>query len=355
MKTLNLVMIVKNEERCLERCLSSVKDLVDDMIIVDTGSNDRTKQIAASFNAMIYDYIWKNDFSDARNFALSKSNSDWNLVLDADEYLAQGRREDITSFLNNVNQLGAIQIRNAYMDHGEVSYGIDYTTRLIPKNINYIGKVHEQVDSELSRIFLPLSFEHDGYLIPNKAERNLPLLLEELSSNSNDTYYLYQVASTLANMKKYSEAMNYYRLFYKQVETSSNYYKKGTIRYIYNLIELDLFEEALIVIDEVSKDLNKYADFNFMCGIFYMKLVLSDTIKYQGYLSLIEKSYLRCLEIGEVPIHRGIYGCGSFKAAYNLGVWYEVTENKNKAIEYYKFSASLGYEVARKRLISLIR
>ena len=353
MKTLNLVMIVKNEERCLERCLQSVKDLVDDIIIVDTGSEDATKQIAVSFKAKVYDYKWKNDFSDARNFALSKSDSDWNLILDADEYLVQGRRSDISRLLDRVDSLGAIQIKNAYMDNGELSYGIDYTTRIIPKGVFYCGKIHEQVDSRFSRIPLPLIFEHDGYLMPNKPERNLPLLLEELKNNPKDSYFLYQTASTLVNMNRHKEAVKYFEDFYSNVSSNDNFYRKGVIKYIYALIEIKGFEKALKIVDEVKPDLQKYADFNFLCGIFYVKLILSDIVKYQSYLPLIEKSYLKCMEIGEVPMHQGVYGCGSFKAAYNLGTWYEVSGNLELAKKYYELSAESGYKTAINRLKKL--
>lgn len=350
MKKLNLVMIVKNEERCLARCLESVKGLVDDIIIADTGSSDSTKEIALSFGAKVFDYIWKNDFSDARNFSLSKSNSDWNLILDADEYLTQGSREDISDFLENTNQLGAIQIKSAYMDNNELSFGIDYITRLIPKNIRFTGKIHEQVDSKLPRLSTPLVFDHDGYLMPNKIERNLPILYAELELNPNDSYYLYQIASALKGMNKFNESVKYFEKFYSLSDNTSNYYKTGVIQYVYTLIEIESFEKALKIIEELKSILDKYADFNFLCGIFYMRLILSDIAKYQNYLPLIEKSYLKCLEIGEVPHHQGVYGCGSFKASYNLGTWYEVSGNLELAKKYYEFSAKEGYKPAMDRL-----
>lgn len=351
MKTLNLVMIVKNEERCLAHCLESVKNLVDDIIIVDTGSTDNTKEIALSFGARIYDFIWINDFSAARNFALSKSDSDWNLILDADEYLTKGNRQDIANFLNNTQQLGAIQIKSAYMDNGELSYGIDFITRLIPKGTNYTGKIHEQIDSKLPRYSIPLIFDHDGYLLPNKSERNLPILLKELELNTNDSYYLYQIASALKGMNKFNEAIIYFEQFYNHSDSNSNYYKTGVIQYIYSLIEIENFEKALVIIEEVKPLLEKYADFNFLCGIFYMRLILSDIEKYQNYLPLIEKSYLKCLEIGEIPQHQGVYGCGSFKASYNLGTWYEVSGQLELAKKYYELSAKEGYKAAMDRLV----
>ena len=78
---INLVMIVKNEERSLKRCLEAVKPLVDRMIVVDTGSYDRTREIAEKMGAELYSFTWINDFSAAKNFALDQSDGDWNLVL----------------------------------------------------------------------------------------------------------------------------------------------------------------------------------------------------------------------------------------------------------------------------------
>ena len=75
MITISLCMIVKNEERVLKRCLDSVRDLVDEIIIVDTGSTDATKRIAAGYTDKIYDFTWNDDFSAARNFAKLRRNT----------------------------------------------------------------------------------------------------------------------------------------------------------------------------------------------------------------------------------------------------------------------------------------
>lgn len=80
-------MIVKNEERLLSRCLASVRALVDEIVVVDTGSSDRTVEIAESFGAQVYHTAWENDFSKARNLSLKHATKDWILVLDADEEL----------------------------------------------------------------------------------------------------------------------------------------------------------------------------------------------------------------------------------------------------------------------------
>ncbi|MBQ2578818.1 MAG: glycosyltransferase family 2 protein, partial [Lachnospiraceae bacterium] len=87
MVSISLCMIVKNEEMVLERCLESIHDLVDEIIIVDTGSTDDTKSIAAKYTRLIYDFSWVDDFSKARNFAFSKATGDYIYSCDADEVL----------------------------------------------------------------------------------------------------------------------------------------------------------------------------------------------------------------------------------------------------------------------------
>lgn len=87
MITISLCMIVKNEEAVLDRCLSSIADLMDEIIIVDTGSTDKTKEIAAKYTSQIYDFDWQDDFSAARNFSFSKATKEYIYAPDADEYI----------------------------------------------------------------------------------------------------------------------------------------------------------------------------------------------------------------------------------------------------------------------------
>lgn len=90
---ISLCMIVKNEEKILARCLDSVADLVDEIVIVDTGSTDATKKIAANYTDKIYDFTWVDDFSAARNFAFSKAEKDYIYTADADEVMDEENRK----------------------------------------------------------------------------------------------------------------------------------------------------------------------------------------------------------------------------------------------------------------------
>ena len=114
MPSLSLCMIVKDEEEMLPDCLKSVKEWVDEMIIVDTGSTDKTIDIAGSFDAKVLNFEWVNDFSAARNFALSHVTSDYVLVLDADERLGPGSGSKVRQVINDTSfHMGLMSLHQA--------------------------------------------------------------------------------------------------------------------------------------------------------------------------------------------------------------------------------------------------
>lgn len=353
---IGLVMIVRNESRSLEKCLSLAEKLVDEIYITDTGSTDNTIEIAQRYHAHVSKFEWCNDFSAARNYALKQSACDWNLILDADEYLISGTKKDILDFIEHENHVGAIERHDSYREStGEVSQSCVFITRLIPRGIFYEGKVHEQIITVLPIIPLPLIFEHDGYLQGGKGERNLSILLEELDEKPRDPYILYQVARTMWLMDEFAEADGYFDKFYRLVpESGTGFRVSGVISYIYNLLALKKYEKGLRIIEEEQQRLGAYADYHFACGTFYTQAIFSDVQHYVGYLPQIEHSYRRCLEIGEVPEQEGVLGNGSFKAAYNLGVWFEVNGKTQDALYYYRMAADDGYQPAKERIKKLL-
>jgi len=114
---LSLCMIVKNEEDCLGKCLMSAIPVVDEIVIVDTGSTDRTKAIAKVFGGKVYDFEWNDDFSEARNFSLSKATGEWILVLDADEVISSLDYKCLTKIVkNNTDHPAAYSITRNYVE-----------------------------------------------------------------------------------------------------------------------------------------------------------------------------------------------------------------------------------------------
>lgn len=355
MKKLSLVMIAKNEEDKLRRCLQSVKNIVSEIIIVDTGSTDKTKDIALEFGAKVYDYKWDNNFSNARNYAISKSSGDWNLILDADEFIASINLNNVYKFMNSKDKfIGQIKIVNLFEQNDEIRKSNSFISRLAPKDVYFSGSIHEQLDCNYPREIVDIELEHDGYLNTNKFDRNIGLILNELNENSNDSYLLYQAAKTYYSNKMYKEASPYFDAFYNNFDPNIDaFVKDGLILYLYNIIKTNDLEKGFKVIDDNFDIMNKYCDFYFVCGVFFTELVASNPDKYMCYFENIELCYLNALQLGEGTDSDSVEGTGSYLAAFNLGVFYELIVNIDKALKYYNLSSSYDYIPALKRLNSL--
>lgn len=350
---ISLAMIAKNEGKHIKRCLDTVRDIVDEMIVVDTGSNDNTVHIAEKCGAKVFDFEWCDDFSVARNYATEKCSGDWILVLDADEYISIGNRKTLEEFIKtNGNAIGRIEQHNKYEDENGLAFSSEYISRFYPRDIKFKGIIHEQLDSNINRIKMDFRVEHSGYYKVNKSQRNLPLLLKQLENNPEDTYTLYQIGRTLYVDKAYLEAQIYFEKCYKYetIEQTSN--KELVIYYLYSIIRSNSnYEKGLEIIRRERKVYLESADFNFVCGIFYMNLILYDINKYVGLMEQIEKCYLKCLEIGDG--NSIVEGVGSYRATYNLGAFYEVTGNMQSAYKCYEESARLSFNPAKIRLKNL--
>ena len=145
--TVSLCMIVKNEEEVLARCLDSVKDLVDEIIIVDTGSKDRTKEIAHTYTDNVFDFVWIDDFAAARNFAFSKAKCMYCMWLDADDVILSKDQEEfqrLKETLSPDTDMVMMKYHTAFDSSGKPTFSY-YRERLIAnhKGYQWIGAVHE--------------------------------------------------------------------------------------------------------------------------------------------------------------------------------------------------------------------
>lgn len=159
MATISLCMIVKNEEQVLKRCLDSIYDLVDEIIIVDTGSGDSTKSIAAEYTDKIYDFEWIHDFSAARNYSFSKCSMDYIYVADADEYLDEANRMQFKLLKDNIfPEIEIVQMMYETISHDTVlNIHREYRPKLYKRlrEFTWIDPVHETVRLD------PLVFDSD--------------------------------------------------------------------------------------------------------------------------------------------------------------------------------------------------
>lgn len=202
--TIAAVIIAKDEERSIKRCIESLTAAVDEIILIDTGSTDRTIQIAKDCGADIYQYMWDDDFSKARNSALPHVHSQWVIWVDADEWLDPEHQDaprvaaGLFSTLTSPIALRIVQV-NQLPDRLEANYDM---SRMHPMGhgIHWRGRIHEQLDiadgsnqqpGKLPRSAVNIRLLHDGYNSlaidrTAKLERNLKLLQKEVDDNPED-------------------------------------------------------------------------------------------------------------------------------------------------------------------------
>jgi len=193
-------MIVKNEERFIEDCLRSVADIADQIIVVDTGSTDRTKEIARECGAEVYDFAWRDDFSAARNASIKYARGNWIFWLDADERLLPDSIPHLKSLLRHEKKAVAylVNIKNVMSD-GK-TYKISSAHRLFNnhKGIRFEGRIHEQIIYSVARKKgeernSSIALFHLGYGLEaekqrQKDERNRRLLLKMVEEEPENAY-----------------------------------------------------------------------------------------------------------------------------------------------------------------------
>lgn len=210
--TISLCMIVRDEEEQLPRCLASVKDLVDEIIVVDTGSKDKTMEIAGSFGARVYEHPWQNDFSAARNISLSYAKSDWILWLDADEELEKEDVHKIKPILMTHQCEGLTFILYSQLPDGGKSK--HHAIRLFKnhKGYHFQGIVHNQLIIKGLVLATDIRVHHYGYNLDKKQmkkkfERSSCLLKEQLRQHQDDLYARFQLARLYRGYSRYEECI----------------------------------------------------------------------------------------------------------------------------------------------------
>ena len=217
MITISLCMIVKNEEDVLERCLNSCKAIADEIIIVDTGSTDKTKEIAFKYTDKVYNFQWVDDFSKARNFAFSKATKDYQMWLDADDIITKENIDKILELKQNLNPNIDIVTFKYYTHFDELGNPILTSTRgrLFKREKRYLWNdpVHEYIYLKgnifyADDIFIYHKKEH------NFTDRNLKIYQKQKKEGKTlsprGTYYF---ARELMDNKRYEEAVYYFEDF----------------------------------------------------------------------------------------------------------------------------------------------
>jgi len=315
------VLIVRNEARCIRRCLDSVAPWVDRMVVLDTGSTDDTPAIARSAGAEVHHMPWPDSFAVARNHALALADADCNLVLDADEWLMSGG-EQLRAWCASPPRLGRACIHS---DADGASATRNWITRVLPRGARYQGRVHEQVASDLPRSRIDLHLGHDGYLeaqITGKRGRNNALLIEDLSERPNDPYLLYQLGKDADMRTDGTDACSRYAQALAVTSADANWRHELVVCAIQALAAAGRLQDALDLANEEFGNWADSPDFFFVLGDVLLEQAIADPRHAVGqWLPLANGAWERCLEIGERPELEGsVVGRGSHLAAHNLDV-----------------------------------
>lgn len=220
MKTISLCMIVKNEEDVIARCLESVKDIVDEIIIVDTGSSDNTKKIVSLYTDKIYDFEWVDDFSKARNFSFSKATMDYIMWLDADDVILEKDRIKLKQLKSELDgNIDLYQMEYNYsLDKDGNPTLIQIRARLMKREKNYqwISPIHEVIVPTGKIEKVDIAITHKKQKIKDTT-RNLKIFEKMISEGiALDDRQEYSYAKEFFCLQRYDEAIAEYEKYLKK-------------------------------------------------------------------------------------------------------------------------------------------
>ncbi|MDO4232868.1 MAG: glycosyltransferase family 2 protein [Lautropia sp.] len=345
MKTIALTMIVKNEERCLARCLESVRPWVDRMIVLDTGSTDRTMEIAREHGAEVFERRWTNDFAAARNAALARSDADWNLVLDADETLIQGGE-----YLRKMREMRDRAVHNICVESDIGHDAMRMTTthmlpRLLPRGVRYKNRIHEQPSHNLPVVDSPIVVLHDGYMLAQTARktgRNMELLKQAVQEHPNEPYFHYQLGKEYDLGMEQAMAVACYQKATELTVIRAVWHHDMMVRMIECLRQLGRLEEGMMYASDQMGLWPDSPDFYFVTAHLLLDQMEKRPEQGPALLPMIESSLKRALDIGERPDLAGsIAGRGTFMAAEKLWAVYTARKDMMQATHYRQLADSL--------------
>ena len=338
MKEISLCMIVRDEEKVIARCLDSVKDIVDEIIVVDTGSIDNTKEIVAKYTKKIYDFEWVNDFSKARNFSFSKATKDYIMWLDADDVIMPEDRKKLKELKKNMD--GKVDIYQLKYNYSFDSNGnpsiVQNRERILKRENNYkwVSPIHEVIilNGKIENVDIAITHMKEEV---KDIDRNIKIFENMILNGVKlDERQEYCYAKELYFLGRIPEAINYYEKFIKKyiekyqdkqyllysaiLELSECYKKQG-----YNEKELEIL--MLILKNQVPKP-------ECLCRI-------GDVFLRKQKYELAIYWYSLAIESKETEINKEYE---KFIPYISIGVCYYWLGKIDKAIEYNEMAGNIN-------------
>ena len=339
--TVSLCMIVKNEEENIAECLGSVGEVVDEIIVADTGSADATGEIAERFGAKVYAAPWNDSFSEARNFSLSKATGDWILIMDADDRLEPEDREALRELAERAPEDTDVFCCRTLCYSGETpdlnGALINWNIRLIRngRGYRYTGRVHEQLrpDPESAgsgRVCAAeVRFSHYGYLRremekKEKHRRNIALLEKELADAPDSAFYLFNLGNEYLSQGNAEKAVEFYRRSFRNFVPGGSF---GPMLFTRSVVCCDRLRRFAELDRTVSQGLRCYPDHTDL------EFLRAGSLQRRKKWEAAIRSYRRCLRMGESE-RGGMAGVGSFRPHFELACLYARLGDTDSALRH---------------------
>jgi tetratricopeptide (TPR) repeat protein len=327
---LSLCMIVRDEEEMLPRCLAAVQDAVDEMVIVDTGSKDRTIEIAQSFGAKVIEREWTGSFGDARNVAFDAASGDWTFVLDADEILVGEDVALLRSLTGRTWREAFYVAETNYTGDLEAGSSVTHNTLRVFRNrpqYRSSGRLHEQIADTLPG-YLPerleytnVRIEHYGYLgaVRNaraKSRRNIELLELQRAEGQTSPFLHYNLGAEYAVAGEPAKALieleRAWQLLESDPERDTYQFAPALAnRYVRALRACGRCQDAIATAQHALERFPGFTDLVLEMSAAYTEI---------GELERAIAGYEQCIAMGDAPRrYTATVGCGSYLPRIALG------------------------------------
>ncbi len=322
--TLSLCMIVKDEEAMLPKCLASVRDHVDEIVVVDTGSTDRTVEIAHEHGAKVLHHEWTGDFSEARNVSFDAATGDWLMYLDADEVLVDGDGPKLRALTGKVWREALFFVETNHTGDLEDGMSVNHNALRVFRNrpeYRFKDRIHEQIAYALPDIperleVTSVRIEHYGYLGvvregKEKSARNIELLEKQVAEGGDSPFLHFNLGSEYGAVNEHEKALEHFRAAWARMEhdpgrTRYGFYPSFCARHVKSLHLCGHFDEALTTGDRVLAELPGFTDIVFEQAW---------ALRHQGKGDEAVARFEQAIAMGDAPSkYSAAVGAGSFLA-----------------------------------------
>ncbi len=342
---ISVCIIMRDEEKHIETCLKHLKQYPFEIVVMDTGSQDRSIEIAKAYTDNVFSYEWNKDFSAARNACIEKASYDHVISLDADEYLDDIDPDQVFRTMEaHESEIGLLCCRSVDLRDNTVEIWL--SRAFDRRRFHFEGRIHEQIvprmqSESVGTYRLPVSFLHVGYRIDEasmrkKQARNLELLLE---NNDRSQYMQFQIGKSYEAMGEYEKAREFYDAAMEHgIIGNDEVCQYLIIAYGYLMEKLGFLNEVIDFLHSIEQEFSFLADYYFLMGFLYASA--------GNYLEA-SLSYVQATTRKECHTK----GANGYLAFYNLGVIYMKLGMYEHAASFFQNCGD--YESAKDRLHDL--